>query len=203
MLFAAGAGDMAGYAAALPLRHPPGSVWNYSSGTTNIICRLAGQALGGGRPQVETYLRERLFEPCGMRSAVPKFDEAGTFVGSSYVYATARDFAAFGEMYRNDGMVAGRRVIPAGWAAHAATVVAHDTDFDYGRHWWVWRDQPGSFAAHGYEGQFIVVVPSRHLVVTHLGKCPADRLPLLVGQLRRVVNAFPSVDMTEPSSDIG
>ena len=110
---------MAAYAAALPLTRRPGSTWNYSSGTTNIICRIIGDVIGGGREGMETFLHDRLFEPAGMHSAIPKFDTSGTFVGSSYVYATARDFAKFGELYRNDGVADGRRVLPAGWRDHA------------------------------------------------------------------------------------
>lgn len=195
MLYGSGAADMAAYAAALPLLHPPGTVWNYSSGTTNIVARIVGDAVGGGREGMETFLRERLFGPAGMHSAVPKFDDAGTFVGSSYVYATARDFARFGELYRNDGVVDGRRVLPAGWTDHARAYVASDPDsgFDYGRHWWLWRDQPGSLACHGYEGQYTVVVPSRELVLVHLGKCPADARPLLDARLREIVDTFPGV----------
>jgi len=191
MLFGSGQADMAAYAAALPLIHAPGSTWNYSSGTTNIVCRIIGDTVGGGRDGVEQFLNERLFEPTGMRSAIAKFDDSGTFIGSSYVYATARDFARFGEMYRNDGVVDGRRVLPSGWSDHARRFVASDEDgFDYGSHWWLWRDQPGSMACHGYEGQYCVVVPAKELVVVHLGKSPADDRVELTSRLRTIVNSF-------------
>lgn len=198
MLYGAGADDMAAYAAGLPLLYEPGTVWNYSSGTTNIIARIVGDVVGGGREGTEVFLRDRLFEPTGMHSAIPKFDTHGTFVGSSYVYATARDFARFGEMYRNDGVIGDLRVLPAGWAEHARTFVAHDPDsetypgdpgFDYGRQWWMWSDLPGSMGCHGYEGQFVVVVPDRDLVLVHLGKTPAERFPLLKRQLSALIEA--------------
>lgn len=192
MLYGAGQADMAAYAAALPLVHEPGAVWNYSSGTTNIVARIVGDAVGGGREGMERFLRVRLFEPAGMQSAIPKFDEAGTFVGSSYVYATARDFARFGELYRNDGVAAdGTRVLPAGWRDHARAVIAHDPEsgFGYGAHWWTWPDFPGSLACHGYEGQYTVVLPDRELVVVHLGKCPADARPALDDRLRELFRA--------------
>ncbi|MEP7045182.1 MAG: serine hydrolase [Ilumatobacteraceae bacterium] len=191
MLFGAGQGDMAAYAAALPMTRRPGSTWNYSSGTTNIVCRIIGDVVGGGREGMESFLRHRLFDPTGMSSAVPKFDDSGTFVGSSYVYATTRDFARFGSLYLDDGVVAGRRVLPEGWRDHARTFVASDEDgLDYGRHWWMWRDQPGSLACHGYEGQYCIVVPDRDLVVVHLGKCPADARVELTSRLRALVNCF-------------
>ena len=198
MLFGEGAKDHAGYAAALPVAHEPGTVWNYSSGTTNIITRIIGDIIGGGRDGMERFLAERLFEPVGMRSAIPKFDEAGTFVGSSYVYATARDFARFGELYRRDGIASsGERILPAGWADHARTFVAHDpTDdlergFDYGRQWWMWPQYAGSLAAHGYEGQFTVVVPDRELTLVHLGKTAAGVRRHLVGHLDDLIAAVP------------
>jgi CubicO group peptidase (beta-lactamase class C family) len=190
MLFGAGKDDMAAYAAALPMTQRPGSTWNYSSGTTNIVCKIIGDAVGGGRAGMESFLHTRLFEPVGMHSAVPKFDTAGSFVGSSYVYATARDFATFGALYLHDGVSGGRRVLPEGWRDHARTYVASDEDgFDYGSHWWMWRDQPGSLACHGYEGQYCVVVPDKDLVVVHLGKCPADTRVELTARLRRIIGA--------------
>ena len=140
---------------------------------------------------METFLHERLFRPAGMHSAIPKFDAAGTFVGSSYVFATARDFARFGELYRNDGVADGERVLPAGWAAHAATFTAHDpgNGFDYGAHWWLWPDFADSLACHGYEGQYTVVLPDRELVVVHLGKSPAELRPIVNDRLRDIFRA--------------
>jgi CubicO group peptidase (beta-lactamase class C family) len=192
MLYGEGKDDMAAYAASLPLIHEPGAVWNYSSGTTNIIARIVGDVVGGGQAGMEAFLRDRLFGPAGMHSAIPKFDTAGTFIGSSYVYATARDFAKFGELYRNDGVAAdGTRVLPAGWRDHARTKTAHDDeiDLDYGAQWWMWPAFAGSFACHGYEGQHIVVLPDSELVVVHLGKTPSDTSSLLDAQLTAIFRA--------------
>lgn len=207
MLFGDGNTDHAAYAAGLPLEHPPGTVWNYSSGTTNIICRVLADVVGGGREGMERFLRDRLFAPAGMQTADPRFDEAGTWVGSTYVYASARDFARFGELYRNDGVAAsGERLLPAGWADHGRVFVAHDPEaagrygFDYGRHWWMWPEFPGSIAAHGYEGQFVVVVPDRQLTLAHLGKTIREQQPPLVGALADMVASFP---VTGASSPVG
>ena len=142
------------------------------------------------------FLADRLFAPIGMASADPRFDPAGTFIGSSYVYATARDFARFGQLYLDDGVCAGRRVLPAGWAAHASERTASDPaeTFDYGRHWWLWRDGDdsvsGAYGCHGYEGQYVVVAPDRDLVLVHLGKSPIDQRPPLIAVLRSVLDAF-------------
>lgn len=185
MLFGGTDPSFAHYAASQPLEHPPGETFNYSSGTTNIVCRIVGDLItgtSGSDPAeradaVHTFLRERLFEPTGMESAVAKFDDAGDFVGSSYVYATTRDFARFGQLYLHDGVAhggAGDRVLPSGWLDHARTLTAHDPDtgLGYGRHWWLWPAFPGSLACHGFDGQFIVVFPDRDLVLVHLGATP-------------------------------
>jgi CubicO group peptidase (beta-lactamase class C family) len=192
MLYGAGKDDMAGYAAALPLLHSPGTVWNYSSGTTNIVSRIVGDAVGGSQEEMAAFLRDRLFHPAGMSSAIPKFDTFGTFVGSSYVYATARDFARFGQLYLDDGMIGDERILPEGWVDLARTQIAYDDEggFGYGRQWWLWPEFPGSLACHGYEGQYTIVVPDRDLVVVHLGKVPAGSRPIVRESLRSLVTAF-------------
>lgn len=208
MLFGAGRDDMAAYAAALPLAHAPGSHWNYSSGTTNIVAAIVGDvvarhagvsgddAMGRGEA-MRAWLADRLFGPLGMESATPKFDGAGTFVGSSFVYATARDFARFGELYRRRGLTAdGRQVLPERWVDHARRQVAVDPEsgFGYGAHWWLWPDLPDAVAAHGYEGQYTLVEPGRGLVAVHLGKVPAEHRDVVVGRLRDVVAAVGQAD---------
>ena len=197
MLFGAGKDDHAHYAASQRLQHPPGTVWNYSSGTTNIVSRLAGTIIGNGRPSeasMREFLKTRLFGPLGMASAEPKFDAAGTFVGSSYVYATARDFARFGYLYLRDGVWDQQRLLPEGWVQYARTEMAVDEEppnFGYGAHWWIWRDQPGSVAAHGYEGQYMVVLPERDLVLVHLAKIPSAVSAPLFPKLNALIEAFP------------
>ncbi|MCU1394571.1 MAG: Beta-lactamase [Ilumatobacteraceae bacterium] len=207
MLFGAGVDDHAHYAASQQLLHPPGAVWSYSSGTTNIISRLAatviaqtrisgdGSSAAAREGAMRAFLHDRLFGPLGMTSAAPKFDTAGTFVGSSYVYATARDFARFGLLYLRDGVWDGERLLPDGWVDFARTVVAVDDEpphFGYGAHWWIWPEHAGSVAAHGYEGQYIVVLPDRDLVVVHLGKIPADVRAPLFPALEDLIAAFPA-----------
>ena len=201
MLFGESGPSHGAYAAALPLDHAPGTFYNYSSGTTNIIARIIGDivcgAVGGEpderRNAIESFLHERLFAPVGMTSATPKFDAAGDFVGSSYVYATARDFAKFGELYRHDGVTSGGvRILPEGWSTQARGFSALDPEngCEYGRHWWMWPEIPGSLACHGHEGQYIVVVPDRELVVVHLGKTSSDESAKLRARLRDIIRLF-------------
>lgn len=203
MLYGGTDPSFAHYAASLPLEHQPGTHFNYSSGTTNIVSRIVGDVVcgcSGGdaalrRTSVERFLRDRLFVPAGMTSAAVKFDDAGDFVGSSYVYATALDFARFGELYLHDGVAdfgRGERVLPAGWSDHARTWSAHDSDsgLGYGRHFWLWPAFPDAFACHGYEGQFIVVFPERDLVIAHLGKTDTAHNPGLRMRLARLADAL-------------
>jgi CubicO group peptidase (beta-lactamase class C family) len=192
MLFGSGAADHAAYAAALDSDHPPGTVWNYSSGTTNIIARILGDVVGGGQEGMERFLADRLFDPLGMTTARARFDESGTWVASSYVDASAVDFARFGELYLADGIANGRRILPDGWVDHARHVRSIDPEsgFGYGAHWWIWPDQPGSLVAQGYDGQLIIVLPALDAVAVHLGAWSADRRNGLVHTMRRLITAI-------------
>ncbi|WP_331575394.1 serine hydrolase [Puia sp.] len=162
--------DMGGYATRSSLRNPPGKVFNYSSGTANILSSIIRKAAGSEEYYHFPY--QRLFEPIGMYSAVMELDGAGTFVGSSYCYATARDWARFGLLYLNDGMWDGQRVLPAGWVRWTMTGAS------YGALWWLNHGPAGKrrhpdlpedcVSCEGYEGQYIWVVPSKDLVVVRL-----------------------------------
>ena len=195
MLFGSGKDDNAGYAIAQPLAVVPGAEWVYSSGTTNIVTRLLGNVLGdsaGSHANMEHFMRTRLFDAIGMR-AEPKFDPAGTFIGSSYVYATAREFAKFGQLYLQDGMHNGKKVLPEGWVEHARAqhVFDSDTGLGYGAHWWTLPGERNSLVASGYEGQYIMVIPNRDLVVVRLGKTVAALRSAVVAELREVIEQFP------------
>lgn len=176
MLMGAGAADVAGFAEAMPAAHPPGAVFYYSSGTTNIVCAILARAVGAAGEAFHAWMRERLFDPLGMKSPRPRFDAAGTFIGSSFCFCTPRDFARFGLLYLRDGVWEGRRLLPEGWVDHARTPTVQqpggEVDGPYGAHWWLDRAGPGSFSACGYEGQHIAVVPSKDLVVVRNGITP-------------------------------
>ena len=178
MLFGEGKEDAAHYAAAKPLEHPVGSFWSYSSGTTNILCRLLADTLGLDQGGFEAFLRDRLLDPIGMRSAVPKFDPAGTFIGSSFCFCTARDFARFGLLYLRDGVWDGARILPEGWVDHARTPtpnVPPEEPMGYGGQWWLDMAGPGSFSANGYDGQYIVIVPQKDLILVRHGMSEAQK----------------------------
>jgi CubicO group peptidase (beta-lactamase class C family) len=180
--------DTAAFAAGKPLAAAPGTVFTYSSGTSNIIAGIVGDEVGRGEPYRQ-LLRDRLFGPLGMASATPTFDPSGTWIASSYCYCTARDFARFGQLYLDGGVVGGTRLLPAAWVADAARTISHDPEDGkgYSMHWWQhWAERfPGSFNAAGYEGQYIAVVPSLELVAVRLGQTTEERhdLERLVGDL--------------------
>jgi CubicO group peptidase (beta-lactamase class C family) len=192
MLFGSGAEDVATYARSRPLKNEPGSVWSYSSGTTNIICGLLRQYIGGG--DVAELLKQRIFDVLGMTSATGRSDAKGNFIGSSYVYATARDFAKFGYLYLRGGQWEGQQLIPKDWveAARIQHASDHDSDHGYGLHWWIWKSLTGCMSAQGYEGQRIIVMPDRDLVVVHLGKWVAETAPALDRHLLALIQAFPA-----------
>ncbi|HMV75057.1 MAG TPA: serine hydrolase, partial [Microthrixaceae bacterium] len=147
MLWGSGADDTAHYAASRPLEHPIGTVFNYSSGTTNILSRLIGSV---AVRDVPSLLRERLLDPLGMSSATAQCDASGTWVGSSYLFATARDFARFGLLYLRDGVWEGERLLPEGWVDSARTLRSIDDEngWGYGHHWWIRvGDDRGTFWA--------------------------------------------------------
>lgn len=172
--------DAAGFAASRPLESPPGERWQYASGTSNILSLVARKAVGE-----EGYLswpRRALFDPVGMSSAVMETDASGTFVASSFLYATARDWARFGKLFLDGGLAGGKRVLPEGWAAFCASPTPQSPDGRYGAHWWLKlskelggetpaaaRIPKDAFHALGHEGQCLTVIPSRGLVVVRLG----------------------------------
>jgi len=191
MLFGDGKQDVAGYVSRCRLAHGPGTHFAYSSGTSNIVSSLVGQLLGPGEP-VERFVRERLFEPIGMKSPSLRFDEAGTWIASSFVFATARDFARFGLLYLRGGEWDGSRVLPEGWADYGRRMSdpAPDETFGYGAHWWVIPGSLGIFQANGYNGQRITIVPALDLIVVRLGVTPIAHAPVLNGWMKDVVDAF-------------
>ena len=192
MLFGAGKADVAAYAANQPLDHPPDTFWSYSSGTSNIVARIVQDAVGLRGSDFEKYMREVLFEPLGMNSAFPRFDEMGTFIGSSFCFCTARDFARFGLLYLRDGVWDGRRILPEGWVDYARTptTLPVDDDLDYGAHWWLGLGGPGSFSCNGYQGQFIVDVPGLDLVLVRHGNSLEERCDRVREWIGEVVDCF-------------
>ena len=195
MLFGHGAPDMAAFAASFPLAHPPGSpeAFNYSSGTTNIVVANLQRALGLGADAMDRFLHERIFDPIGMRSARAEFDGAGTFIGSSYAYATLPDWCRFGLLAMRNGEWDGQRLVPDGWIAHGRTARSWDEDILHGAHWWTWDQDQMPFGAHGFEGQRVICFPARDVIVVRLGKTGSDHTTALNAHLTDIAACFPEL----------
>ena len=176
--------DMAGFARAQPLAHGIGELWSYSSGTALILSRIMQDAAGGDG---EAFAKERLFKPLGMSSATLELDEHGTLVGSSYMYATARDWARYAQLLLQEGVWQGQQLLPSGYVAMMATpVAASGGQYGHGQVW-LWGSDakaPGvnpdaafgipadTFWLSGHDGQSIAVIRSRQLIIVRLGLTP-------------------------------
>ena len=166
-------GDMANYAAGRPAAVPPDSVWYYSSGTTNILSGILRHTFPAD-VDYHRYPYEKLFYPTGMLHTLIEADASGTFVGSSYSYATARDWARFGLLYLHNGIFCGDTLLPAGWVDYTRQE-APRSGGEYGAQWWLNKNKnmpdvpEDAFLCDGFQGQRVFVISSHDLVVVRLG----------------------------------
>ncbi|NCU05134.1 MAG: serine hydrolase, partial [Chitinophagaceae bacterium] len=173
-------GDMAAFTAKLPLKHAPGTTFNYSSGNSNILSRIIRHTVG--EEAYADFPYRSLFHQLNMYSVVLEPDASGTYVGSSYCYATARDFARFGLLYYNNGVWNEEQLLPADWVKQSIQPSDADQQKHYGFQFWLngfaekdknkrwYPDVPADlFFADGYGGQDIYIIPSKKLVVVRLG----------------------------------
>jgi CubicO group peptidase (beta-lactamase class C family) len=176
--------DMAGFAESMPLATPPGSVWNYNDGNYVILSQIIREAVGGHADDVMRFARRELFDPLGMHHLTLQFDASGNPEGSGEMLATARDWARFGLLYLDDGVVGGKRILPEGWVKYAASPTPNAW-VGYGAGFWTnqgdgraakYRISNGwprdAFMAKGTIGQYVIVIPSEHLVIVRLGLSP-------------------------------
>ena len=207
MLFLDGRDNMARYAEDQPLEAEPGRKFEYSTASSVILADLAARVLSPApdpesrRRAVSDYLRTRLFEPARMKSMLPEFDAAGTLVGGSLIHGTARDWARFGEFLRNKGSVRGAQIIPRQWIDFMVTPSPREAQ--YGAQVWLNRKPTSGdaslfpergpkdlFACIGHLGQYVLVSPSRGLVVVRLGKTQDDRTDAVVDRLADIVALY-------------
>lgn len=177
--------DMAGFAGSKPLTGEVGKVFSYSSGTAVMLSRLWQDAIGD-KDKALAWPRTGLFDPLGMHSAVLEADEHGTFVGSSYLYATARDWARFGQFLLQGGVWNGKEILPAGFVDWMREPATASKVYGKGQ---LWIEGPGdeenpgagiaaglpkdTYWMEGHDGQTVAIVPSEQLVVVRLGLTPA------------------------------
>ncbi|MDA9409154.1 serine hydrolase domain-containing protein [Bradyrhizobium sp. CCBAU 45384] len=176
--------DMADFAERAPLATVPGTAWNYHDGNFLILAQLIRNAAGGKPTDALALARRELFAPLGMHDVTLQLDASGTIEGSGEMMASARDWARFGQLYLDDGVVGGKRILPGGWVNYSASATPNA---------WVgigagfWTNQGNSFGArfrvdHGWPrdaffakgtiGQYTIVIPSEKLVIVRLGRSP-------------------------------
>lgn len=189
-----GSADMAAFAAKKPLLSTPGEVWAVSNGSAVLTAWAIRKAIGGTTADYWAYPHRRLFDRCCMTTAVIEPDAAGTFVGSSGMYASARDWARLGMLFLNDGVWENERILPEGWMTWSLTPTPADQSRTWGAmfelnpdgEWW-----PGlpadMFVSRGHNGQSLTVIPSLGLVVVRLGFTPAGAEWNLLDFLQKVV----------------
>ncbi len=172
--------DAGGVAARKKLTHPPGTFWDYSSGTTNLIQRTLRETLEANDVGYHSFARDALFAPLGAASFTLEPDASGTFFGSSFFYATARDWAKLGLLYLGGGIYDGVRLLPEGWSRYVAEP-ASASDGEYGAQFWL--NRPGAngrpkyvpgvpddaYLMSGHEGQYVLIVPDKRLVIVRTG----------------------------------
>lgn len=210
-LFADKSGDILAHATAAPLESKPGTVFEYSTLTTHILAGIAVRTLAPEaktpaerRAAMRSFIIERLSGPAAMPSLICEYDPQGTLLGGSLCHATARDWANFGQLYLNNGTVAGREVVRPDWVSFVRTPAP--TNPGYGGQFWL--NRPGAvggnsalfadqgpidaYSANGHLGQYVVIVPSKRLVVVRLGKTQDDVLAPVRAALGRLVNSIPA-----------
>ncbi|MER8849480.1 MULTISPECIES: serine hydrolase domain-containing protein [Mesorhizobium] len=195
--------DMAGFAATKPLTGEVGKTFSYSSGTAVMLSRLWQDAIGD-RAKALMWPRMALFDPLGMHSAVLETDEQGTFVGSSYLYATAHDWARFGQFLLQGGIWNGNQILPVGFVDWMREPASSSKVYGKGQ---LWIEAPGdeenpgagvaaglpkdTYWMEGHDGQTVAVIPSEQLVVVRLGLTPAKfgyRPQTMVGALVKALH---------------
>jgi len=209
MLYRDGRDDMAAWAEAQPLAHEPGEVFTYSTPTGVILADIAARVLAPGatpdarQRAVDDFFASRISAPLGAFSFTPEYDAAGTLIGGSMIWATARDWAKFGEMLRHKGSVNGAQLVPRAWVEFMTS--PSPAARDYGALVWLNRPSGGkrdelfadqgprdAFALVGHLGQYVIVIPSRDLTIVRLGKTDGTDRPALIGALAKVAALYPS-----------
>jgi len=198
--------DMAAYAERFPLAFAPSTSWNYTNGNTLLLSRIIRDKVGGNAQAVVDFAHRELFDKLGMKHVTLEFDSTGTPLGASHMLATPRDWAKFGLLYLNDGVVGGERILPEGWVDYSASFTPYSDFYGYAAGFWTDRgDSAGAryrvrvgipadaFMARGAYGQYVVVIPSQHLVVARFGMSFERRndLDRVARVVRDVISTLP------------
>ena len=208
-LFADKSGDIIGHAVAAPLQAKPGTVWQYSTLTTHILGDIVTRTIAPAastpaarRRAMREFINSRLAGPAAMPSLLCEFDPKGALLAGSLCHASARDWANFGQLYLSRGVVAGRQVVSPAWVDFVRSPAPANPG--YGGQFWLnlppskghetalfaGTGPADAYAAIGHLGQYVVIVPSRDLVVVRLGMTPDGGREPIKAALGRLVNGF-------------
>lgn len=155
------------------LEFTPGTHWNYSSGTTNLLSRIIRNQFKTHQEYLDFWYTE-LIDKIGMYSMTIETDMAGNYVGSSYGWATTRDWGKFGLLYLHKGNWNGEQLFDPNWEAYVRTPAANSEN-EYGGHFWLnadkgYKDVPATmYSCNGYQGQRVAIFPSKDLVIVRMG----------------------------------
>lgn len=161
------------FAIGFPAENQPGMQWKYSSGTANILSGIVRKVFSNDQQYI-SFPYNRIFRKIGMNSMIMEADASGNLVGSSFGYATARDWARFGQLFLQNGVWKGDSILPRGWVDYSRTP-AKASNGSYGASFWLNRskslpDAPEDlYACEGHRGQRVFILPSRNLVIVRLG----------------------------------
>jgi len=156
----------------------PNNLWNYSSGTTNLLSGILRNYFPTHQAYLDFWYTD-LIDRIGMHSMLIEADLAGNYVGSSYGWATTRDWAKFGLLYLHRGNWNGDQVFDPAWTDYVRTPT-NTSNGEYGGHFWLnaggkYPDAPKDlYSANGFQGQRIFIIPSKNLVVVRMGLAGND-----------------------------
>jgi CubicO group peptidase (beta-lactamase class C family) len=156
-----------------PAAFAPNSHWNYSSGTTNLLSKILRNQFKTHQEYLDFWYSS-LLDKIGMNSAIIETDMTGNFVGSSYGWATTRDWAKFGLLYLQKGNWNGKQLFDESWAKYVATPT-NTSNGNYGAQFWLnaggkFQNVPKNmYYASGFQGQMIAIFPSQDLVIVRMG----------------------------------
>jgi hypothetical protein len=195
MLFAKA--DAAGFAVRQPLVAPPGTLWHYSSGTSNIISLILRRSFTNERDYLR-FPREHLFAPLGMRSAVIEPDASGTFISSSLMYASPRDWARLALLFAQNGVWQGNQLLPQDWVDYSLRPTPEAPAKEYGAHTWLKLPESGesslaedAYYMLGFDQQIAAIIPSRNLIIVRFGLTRKGGAWDHARDLTPIVRAFP------------
>jgi hypothetical protein len=203
--------DQSAFAANASLRAKPGTEWRYTNCNFVLLSRIIRNLAGGDANAARSFIARELFEPLGLAHATLEYDSAGVPLGSIHLWASARDWARFGQLYLRDGVAeSGQRLLPEGWVDYSARLTPQSAEeYGYGAGFWTQRGNSAaarervaaglpadSFMAVGSQGQYTIIIPSEDLVIVKIGWAytPNDDRVAFTRLVRETIAALHSED---------